>query len=429
MSPAAATKAAVCLVLFGGALGMFRLLSALGADRVSATLGGAVLVFANYAYTAWLVRGAVAELAAFMLVPWLFLASFRLADGARLAGPALGVVMALLFFAHSAVFLFAAPIPAGALIASARPWRERARDVLLAVAAFAALAGPTAAGIARFKGDVGVDVLTGGVYDVFGNFQPLGYLLHDSGRSYSVEVGWRFVVPALAAAAVALRRGTRGRLVLLLALALLDVFLESRASSFVYRAVPPLRYVSFPFRLHVYLTVLAIAVLALSLARAAPRLSPLVFVAVTAGQAAWALTLESGARYPPAEIARATSPEGLSADFFWGGEYLPKGVRFPPPPPPEPFVSISGGRILSVDPAEARERNVDADVTLDVEAGPACALSFSLFANPFLVADAGPGGTVEPGRSRTIVVRPAPGRRTVRLRRQGLFAALARSIR
>src|SRR5664279_2067809 len=66
-----AVKVVIPLLLFAGALGMRRALLAMGLGPFHAACGALLLVFSNYAYTDWYVRGAFAEFAAFMLVPWL----------------------------------------------------------------------------------------------------------------------------------------------------------------------------------------------------------------------------------------------------------------------------------------------------------------------------------------------------------------------
>lgn len=58
-----------------------------------------------------------------------------------------------------------------------------------------------------------------------------------------------------------------------------------------------------------------------------------------------------------------------------------------------------------------------------MDAAPGGTLVINQFANPFLAVDAG-GGRVETTAWGAILVRPAPGRSEIVLRRRGLLAAL-----
>ena len=58
----------------------------MGLGEFHAVSGALLLVFSNYAYTDWVVRGAFGEFAAFMLVPWLTLAALGVVQGKPRAG-------------------------------------------------------------------------------------------------------------------------------------------------------------------------------------------------------------------------------------------------------------------------------------------------------------------------------------------------------
>src|SRR5664279_4796333 len=126
-STSLAVKVVIPLLLFAGALGMRRTILAMGLGEFHATSGALLLVFSNYAYTDWFVRGAFAEFAAFMLVPWLTLAALGVVRGTPRAGWGLGAVLSLMFFAQSTIFVFAFALVlvafAGALVLS-KDWRR-----------------------------------------------------------------------------------------------------------------------------------------------------------------------------------------------------------------------------------------------------------------------------------------------------------------
>lgn len=103
-------KNAVMLSLIGflwfGSVGMFMLMTRVGCGRLSAFAGATYFIFANYTVTDWLIRGAVAELAAVALIPWLIWSFFVSLDNQRVV-KRLGLFLALIFLSHSVIAFFA----------------------------------------------------------------------------------------------------------------------------------------------------------------------------------------------------------------------------------------------------------------------------------------------------------------------------------
>ena len=459
----AGVRASVPLLLAAGGLGMARLLLAMNLPPLLATGGGVLLVFANYTYQDWLVRGAFAEFAAFMLVPWMLLAALKTARGDRGAGAALGAALALLFFAHSAVFLFALPmlaiffavVAAGALEIAPDRWRL-ARSLAVAAAVTGAIAGPSLAGMALFRYWVSLDALSQKNLDVFRNFEPLGRYFVDFERggsfdaaAYSVEIGRGFnsaaiVLFLLAAVLVARRRISRESLrgngaawALVLVVGGLALALQTPLGGELFR-LPGARYASFPWRLLVFATPASIAFLALTvdLLRSASRPAARaafagVFAAAVLFQVMFGLTtpLASGT-YTRAEVDASLRKETLAAGFGFSGEYLPPGIALPPP---RPFLGATGCRVVSVSPPDVLRDPVEHPefraATEAVESSESCRVSIRQFANPFLDVDAGPVGRVSTAADGSILIEPGPGRRDVALRRRGLVAALVAELR
>lgn len=100
----------VWLFLLGGAAGLYRLCRTLGCNRYWSACGAILLLLANYTVTNWLVRGAMAEFAGAMLVPWVLTAFMRWLQApderpyarARL----LALSLALLCLAHSVLAFY-----------------------------------------------------------------------------------------------------------------------------------------------------------------------------------------------------------------------------------------------------------------------------------------------------------------------------------
>jgi len=102
----AADMITVIAALVVGATGMYRLTRDLSASRLAATAAGCSLIVANYTVTNWLVRGALAELTAAMLVPWL-LRSFVGAIARGRLSTGTGVWLAVLWLSHSVLAFYA----------------------------------------------------------------------------------------------------------------------------------------------------------------------------------------------------------------------------------------------------------------------------------------------------------------------------------
>ena len=101
-------KTALLFFLVLGVMGMFKLLQQISANDPFLSLVGAVLFAgAPYTFLNWLVRGAMAEFSAAMIVPWILLCLIQFYQGLR---PWFKTTffLILLFFAHSMIFYFAA---------------------------------------------------------------------------------------------------------------------------------------------------------------------------------------------------------------------------------------------------------------------------------------------------------------------------------
>jgi hypothetical protein len=112
-------NAGLLLALFAmlvvGALGMYRLMNALGASALGATFAGTALIVANYTVTNWMVRGNVAEMSAAMMVPWV-LEAFMRSMAQRRVTVGLGTSLALVWLGHSVLAYFLALLLAAAFL-------------------------------------------------------------------------------------------------------------------------------------------------------------------------------------------------------------------------------------------------------------------------------------------------------------------------
>jgi hypothetical protein len=450
-----AVKAVVPLLLFAGALGMRRALLAMGLGPFHAVCGALLLVFSNYAYTDWVVRGAFAEFSAFMFVPWLTVAALGVVRGAPRAGWGLGAVLAMIFFAHSMIFVFAFGLVLVAFLAAlvlSRGARRPFLDLGQAALVVLPITGPFVLGIWLFGKDLDLDRLRTGMFSVFRNFAPLGEYLYDplggwtsNTAGYSVEIGRGFNTLALVAFAAVAAGRARGRLsrvrleemrpgwILALGSGLLYVFLQTPLSAPLYRLVPPTQFLQFPWRLLAFSTPVSIGLLCLSLdllerSAALPsarlRLRAALFLAV-------AFQVFYGVGRPPAdrflsaeEIEASLTTERLAATLKT--DFRPRGIALPLA---RPFLEASDCVVENPPAGAAFPGGVDVpELRLTVDAAPGGALVINQFANPFLAVSAGGEGRVGTTPWGAILVRPAPGRSEVVLRRRGLLAALGHRL-
>jgi hypothetical protein len=103
-----------------GVLGLQALFCFVGVKPRAALVAGAALLFCNYTYTDWVVRGAFAEHSAMMLLPWLFRWLFGVLSGEtprRLLHMG-ALTFPALYLAHATLFYFAA-----APVLAAVAWR------------------------------------------------------------------------------------------------------------------------------------------------------------------------------------------------------------------------------------------------------------------------------------------------------------------
>jgi hypothetical protein len=339
-----AVLAAVALFLVAGSAGMYALLRSLGASVLAGIVAGCCLIAANYTVTNWLVRGALAEFSAAMVMPWVLLALARTIQAGR-PTPGLGVSLGLVFLGHSVLGLYAVGLVAltCAVVAAIGlfPWTGLApRAAWRALAWLAVLAGPVAL----------VMVIVGRDYDVS---RILAFPFHPIHQfktleAYIWESRWRFgrtvagmsvqfdhamlVMLAVGTAALFRPRGMHEegtlRSVLepitpFLVLAALGTLLQTPAAAAFYEAVPGAAFIQFPWRLLAIVTPSLIASAVFLVDRALPAGSrQFVLGAVTA----WMIAA-CGSFVPLQDPRIALDPPPIDAVSFSGfREYEPRAA-------------------------------------------------------------------------------------------------------
>lgn len=273
------------LVLFSfiGSLGVSRLARRLGAAPALATVYALMLPFSNYAVADWLIRGAFAEYAAFMLLPWLLVALLdTLRTGELRVLPITGL-MVLTFYAHSVMALYCGGL---ALLVAAltlllhpgRRWRFLWRGALAGMLFLAAVA-PTLWLLRVLSRSFDLDYTLRHNYRVEKHLTTLSNaVLHGEAEyvGFSVAPDPELLALVALAALLVLVPRLRARAdnawrepalaFLLLALAA-SIFLRTHGAAWLYEHVPGLRYIQFPWRLLSMTTVLLLGLAAFFTAR------------------------------------------------------------------------------------------------------------------------------------------------------------------
>jgi hypothetical protein len=444
MGSTAATKSVVTLLIAVGAFGMHRAAKQLGASWPFRFAAGVLFAISPYVLTDWMVRGAVAELAAMVLVPWFFAEVVRFSRGEN-TGIQLGLVAALMFHAHSMICLFALVIPVIAAMVSivhARPG-ERASawaDVLNAGIRFAVvfllIAGPFLIAVYLLKTRVSLQRLE--VFDPSrGGYVPIGRYLADpydwgmEFRGMSVEVGRAlvglFIATWFASAFTRTRVWSAGVTTLFITTALY-IFMQHPASAWIYRTVPGAPLLQFPWRLLVFIVpgLILLTCVAGQALITTHRRSMFVVAGAFAIVIGWQFLFNLDSQ--KLTYARFTDEEiGKSIDQLDGpnnDEYLPHLVLNAPAV--SPFVTMSGCVATSPLPTETPHLGRFA---LWVAPKDKCVVEFNQFCTPLLMVVVSRGTVGCSTRGLITVTVPNGPHAYMRIQRRSLVSAIKEMIR
>ncbi len=358
VGPVRAIKASVPICLWLGGAGMRRLAEELRVRRWVAWLCGGLLITADYVMADWFIRGAVAELLAFMLVPWFLLTLVRLLRG---TGSFIGfsVAMTLLFYAHMLIFYFAVFIVLAALIQHLAAhgrygWRVVRRPIVQLALAGAVMFVTMGPYIAAMEFVISLSPIA----DIKMRPDAIAYLklveyfldsnfcwtyVRNTGEM-SVEIG-RFLLVGIALLLVIERRarGAMRRLAWLLLPAIVFLALQPQEMSIVFDKIPGAAKVQFPLRLLVYIVPAVIC--AFGVAAEQTMRSP--HVATRVGTVVLGLTvlllqlnltaqaqrdvaLTAYSRELVDSAMTANDPTSVKLAIFEGWEYFVPGRRLPP---------------------------------------------------------------------------------------------------
>ena len=332
-----ALTTAVVLLLVTGAAGMDRVTRAVGGSMAAGTAAGVSFIAANYTVTNWLVRSALAEFCAAMLVPWVLWGFVRSLQAGRWAVP-FGIALAALWLSHSVLAYFAAVLLAATavLLATARqtPWTIfDPRTGWPAGLVFSALVAPFLVAMAAIAPEYDLTRMLPEPYLPVNQIRDLSLYFHDPhwtwGRTWQ---GYTTALdlPLLAGAGAAIVVLSIGRrwsitwdafrpMLPVLGAGMLALLLQSRSAVWFYTVLPGGEFIQFPWRLLALITPALIVVATILVSRAVPGRAGAV---ATAALALW-MVVSCGA-FAPREYGRVTlqtNLEGLTFSAF--REYEP----------------------------------------------------------------------------------------------------------
>ena len=220
-------------------------------------IGASLLPFLNYSVTNWLVRGAMAEYSAMMLIPVVLYLTKKSLDKGLLYAP-MGFAFGFLFLAHSVIGYYIALILGFLLIAACifrvLPWKFLAiKQIGLAFLAFISVTWWSLLPMLYFRQRFDVDRLLPDFLNVQLQFRPATEYLWDSVWSWSnapqlFTVQMDIVLLIGLAILLFLRRYSREHIGVFLVLAI-SLLLQNGRSWKFYNIIPEAEYIQFPWRL------------------------------------------------------------------------------------------------------------------------------------------------------------------------------------
>jgi hypothetical protein len=291
------------LFLIVGSYGMRLAIGTLTSRKVLLIAGSVGFLFTNYVFTDWLIRGDLPEFTALMIVPWLLYWCLKLVTKG-VASFLIVPVVVLLVDTHNAIallslFILAITFVVFVVTGGVEGLRKNLWRLVGSVVAVAAIVAPMLLAELQFAEYYDPATKVQDFSNVFQDFVEPVHYFYDGSYHWNAPVSYRPFFPVqidfaiwislLLGAIVVLiwwRRSPRGpnrfslsRYVDLRALAVLGagvlvyMFLQLRASAFVYRTVRPLKVIDFPARSLAFVTVIGV-LLVMALAEALFRRYP-----------------------------------------------------------------------------------------------------------------------------------------------------------
>lgn len=440
-SPLTVVKALTVLILFFGAAGMRRLLRVIGTSEILSVAGGLLFIFAPYTRTEWLARGAMAEFLAMAMLPWIYAEIALFLDGQR-HWERLAIWLALLFHAHSMICLLFLVSGVGLVVALVLGYRrdtawngvqQEWRRIGLATALIVVAVIPHVVVASAMLPYFNTAIMTEEPWRLVDNFHPFAKYFVDDGTTnengLSLEIN-RYLLLGLAALLIPAGRRERLRWqarqplnVFLLSWFVVCLLLQLPAFLPVYRVIPNVGFLQFPWRLLTFMTIGSIFLFIVGVRALLTEGGPRQSLAVALLVGAVALSAVTFGTAPPRDPGVWTTAD-IMFDLsqldgpLSAGEYQLKGMdKMQLVNRRRPFL-IAGGcsdRLHQTSTLNEGEFRLTADLD------EPCRISLRQFQTPLLELELTNADLQSAIPSQKYVIELAQGRSSVRLRQRGLW--------
>ncbi|MBI1857010.1 hypothetical protein HY003_01180 [Candidatus Saccharibacteria bacterium] len=348
-----AIVSSMALFMLVGVYGMRFCVRKLGnRDKLVLLIVPQLLLFSNYTFSNWLVRGAMAEFSAMMLIPWLLLWCLILVKDKKFT---LWIVpvMFLLVEAHNVTALFGTVLLFLALciflISTKGGVNLVWKRAVIAGGMLILLLVPQFALQAVFLKDYNPGKITQSGYLASENFRDPKLYFYDSkyvwlnnwqqlntqiDLSISVLVAiamlaiFTFIIFRVRKGIVSVKRFLDPSSLFFIGSLLVLIVLQLKIAKPVYQALPPLEFLQFPWRLLSYIAPLSILLIALALSKFKGGLYLRIFVIIWLGSFLVFSPISNHFKYDFFSSSFITGrhsirSSGLEGDLLGIGEYLP----------------------------------------------------------------------------------------------------------
>jgi hypothetical protein len=240
-----------------GVYSMFLTLRSFQCSRQIAMIGASTLPFLNYSVTNWLVRGAMAEYSAMMLIPLALYAVKKSLDRGSLYAP-IGFVFGCLFLAHSVIAYYTALIFGAVLVTGclfrAIPWSFfSVKQIVLSLVAFISITWWSLLPMLYFRQRFDVGRLLPDFLNVQLQFHSAKEYVWDSAWSWSnapqlFTVQMDTILLLSLVVFLFMRRFSREH-VAIFSIFAISLALQNGRSWKLYNIIPGAEYIQFPWRL------------------------------------------------------------------------------------------------------------------------------------------------------------------------------------
>lgn len=273
----------VACFMIVGAYGMRYCAGLLQTGKLLMVASALALIFSQYVFTDWLVRAAMAEFSAMMLIPWLIWWCLLLIRDAKFSW-AIVPILFLLYHGHNVTAVFSTILLGSTVVLFAFRYRwpgirRNARKAAVSIALLALLMMPQVLLQTSLMADYDPTKITQAGYQASQNILPITRYFHDA--DYVWLKSWEFITVQLdrpvlvtliaAVVTIVIARlmgkqyrlrawyGRHGWLLLTLAVPFaVYLFLQSAWSRPVYEHIAVLQLLQFPWRLLAYVTPIGI---------------------------------------------------------------------------------------------------------------------------------------------------------------------------